>query len=212
MLAKCVHHQGIERKQVIKFEDYKGYEIYTLKEDVKQKYSMKYIMYDSHLFPAVSDIEIIRQILNNINFNFKEHLIKTFDEQIKLKSNINMGFAEYLNRVEEAKEVKTQQKKEWDLKDKERQLLKEKREQERIKQEQEAFQKAEEDFKNGEYIYGREFVDLCDKYNIKLPIRTRGWCLNSLTYVSNNHYGYRGKHHSTVIMKYAKLLKEAVST
>ena len=61
------------------------------------------------------------------------------------------------------------------------------------KKAEEALVKLEQKFKNGEYITGKDFVKLCDKRNIKLAIKTRGYCINKLERINfDGHYNIYG--------------------
>lgn len=205
MLAKCVLGSGIKNKQAIKITEHNNYEIYYLKEWGED--GLKFVKYDGYLFPVGFNIEHAQKTLDNIP-DFKQALIGQFEYTIRQCKNISMGLAQYLNRVDEAVKAKEEQEK-IRQEQKEEELR-----QQRIKEaEEEILKQAKEKFKNGELIDAELFVKLCDKYNIKLPLKTRGWCLKTLVYISKDNYKYKkGGNTSTVIYNYVDKLMEVLTS
>lgn len=212
MLANCIHWGGIQRKQVIAIDNYNSHKFYALR-NAKDDYDFAYLELDNHLFPICSIINIdkAKETFKNKNLteqDLKNDIIKTFENQLR-EGRVSLGLAEYLNRTDEALQAREKRQKEY-------QEELEKMKQERIQKELEYQKELEESlkekvkmFKNGEKIGGRDFVDLCDKYEIKLPLRTRGWALNKLVEINENTYTYN-RTDSKVIFKYTKLLKDAI--
>lgn len=209
MLAKCVlHNSGIVNKQAVKIMDYNGYEIFYLKEWGED--GLKFVMFDNHLFSIAFDIERVKMVLDNIK-DFKQFLINDFEYSIQNLNRINMGLAQYLNRVDEAVEAKNKKKKQEEaIKQQIEKDRQEKERQEKLEQEK-LLKQAEKDFINGEHIKIDLFLQLCDKYNLKLPAKTRSWCKKWLISISENQYLVRQKcSQSTVIFNYTKELKERI--
>lgn len=208
MLARCVLGSGIKNKQAIKITEYNNYNIYYLKEWGED--GLKFVMFDGYLFPVGFNIEHVKKTLDNIT-DFKQTLIAQFKYTLRQCKSISLGLAQYLNRVDDAIKAKEKQKKREQEHEQQKQEEQEKREQELKELYEKNLKEAEINFINGKKIHGSTFVDLCDKYNIKLPIRTRGWCLKTLTYIGINGYQYKkGGNASTVIYKYIDKLKETI--
>ena len=71
--------------------------------------------------------------------------------------------------------------------------------------------KVAEELKGGQKINNKDFVALCDRYNVKLPIRTRGWALEALCLISTSSQVHnRGTRASSVIFNYVDELLKAV--
>lgn len=71
--------------------------------------------------------------------------------------------------------------------------------------------KVAEELKGGQKINNKDFVALCDRYNVKLPIRTRGWALESLYQISTSSQVHnRGTRASSVIFNYVDELLKAI--
>ena len=71
--------------------------------------------------------------------------------------------------------------------------------------------KVAEVFKGGQKISNKDFVALCDRYNVKLPIRTRGWALEALCLISTSSQVHnRGTRASSVIFNYVDELLKAI--
>ena len=207
MLAKCLHFQGIENKQVEKFEQVNDMELYVLKGRTEPHHAL-YIKLDDekHLFLACN-ISHINNLKDYDMSRINKHIIEHFNKSIENKYRTSLGIGQYLGRESEVLEVRKYQheiaKKEAEQKEIERQ----RKEQEQRKIEMKYLQEQEEIFKQGEKIDGDDFVKLCDKYEIKLPLRTKGWAMDSLCSISYKSYSYCGNP-SKVIMTYAEMLKD----
>ena len=71
---------------------------------------------------------------------------------------------------------------------------------------------AEQEFKEGKMILSDMFLALCKRYEIKIPIKTIGWCKSSLYSVSKKSYQRNSskRNQSTVIFNYVEMLEKAV--
>ena len=200
---------GIKKKQAIKITEHNNFEIYYIKSWGED--GLKFIKYDNHLFPVGFNLERIKQHLEFIT-DIKQALINQFEYTLKRGEGVSTGLGQYLNRSDEVIKYKEEQEK----------IRLEEVKQDKIKEEERKQQEAEEiektlieqaeKFKEGKSINNQHFIMLCDKYNIKLPIKTRGWCLKTLANISKERYQYRqGGNKSTVIYEYTDKLFEAIS-
>mgnify|MGYP001313610159 CR=1 FL=1 len=60
-------------------------------------------------------------------------------------------------------------------------------------QEEKELQQAKQDFKEGKKIDNESFLKLLDKYNIKIPTRTKGFIKKHLLTISHERYTYNAK-------------------
>ena len=89
-------------------------------------------------------------------------------------------------RIEQLKEI---YKEEWDKLEEEKAEKERQEEQKAKEKEEEELNLIENDFKEGTSITGIQFVRLCDRYEIKMHLRGRGFCMNTLANVSRSgHY------------------------
>lgn len=188
MLAKCVLGSGIKNKQAIKITEHNNYEIYYLKEWGED--GLKFIMYDNYLFLVGFDIERVKQSLDHI-IDIKQALIAEFEQTLRQGRGISAGLGQYLNRTENVIKFKEEQKQKRIEEEKQREIEKKERKQREVEEIEKMLSEKAERFKNGHLISNEHFVMLCDKYNIKLPLRTRGWCLKTLVYISKDNYKYK---------------------
>ena len=127
---------------------------------------------------------------------------KTINNYIEARDN-NGKFADFtgalfLNELDKCEEIASVLRKEREDKDKERKRIiaeqKAKEAEEKEQAEKLLIEETEKTFVNGGTIKGGDvIVKLADKHNITIPIRTRGWILNSLaesTITVNNYVSY----------------------
>lgn len=77
-------------------------------------------------------------------------------------------------------------------------------------QEEKELQQAEQNFKEGKKIDNESFLKLLDKYNIKIPARTKGWIINNLRQIDKDHCSHIGNL-SKNVFKLADQLYEKIS-
>lgn len=221
MIKKVVlYSSGIINKQATIYKQVNGFNVYRLTEDITAfdknytdeedrdlyfKYQQIFIELNNYLFPLGD----MRHIDKLNNFKSEKEVLDAFSEQVsKSLSNgrrPSLGLCQYFNRM--------------DTYNKAVELLSKKKEQEleeRIKKESELklkeemlkAQKLNESsvlFLRGGKIEGDVFVDLCDKVEVKLPLRTRGWLLNKVYWVSTTQYSADSD--SSVIFDYIDKLE-----
>lgn len=154
---------------------------------------------------TITDYEnYIEDCLKNMKFiNVAEiKLMQLFgksEEYIQALTNHRQKVIDLREQERQAEELERQQKEKQE--EKEHQAI-----------EQKALTEATEQFKQGNSIKAEMFLKLLDKHNIKLPIKTRGWVINSLRSIKCGdrcEWTYCGNN-STVIGQYAKQLKEVI--
>lgn len=217
MLIKAIHHiAGIESKQAVLLENYKGVNIVILKEDQKdndrQQYCTKYIQVnDKYYYPGTHNMEQLRKFIDDTS-DIEQKLLEMFDRCLASEQSPGKGLAEYFGRTEEVLEVCEKIKQ----KNLERKQQRELEEQQRIQEEQEILRKSllesADKFKQGQRITASQFLSLCREYAVKLPLKTHGWCIKALCNIqvelSNGNFRcdyqyYKGHKESSVINEYA---------
>ena len=135
----------------------------------------------------------------SVQFEFlKEGISRSIARYIDARDN-NGSFPDFmgalyldeLDRCVELSEIRKQRLEEERKQRKEKAEQERKEKEERQKQEKlKAMMEAEDAFQKGGVIHGGEsIVALADKYNINIPIRTRGWILNNLSEVTITESG-----------------------
>lgn len=214
MLGKCVHFvSGIELKQLIKVDHHNGYDFYIRLSEYKKgnDYAMVYFLYDNHFFPIQSNKERIKLFLDqNPNFSLQQWLTESFEESLKTGARVLKGLAQYLHREQEALEAVERFKQQKEKENAKREAEKAEKERQRKIEYESKLTVAEKEFMNNQKINANLFLALCDKYYITVPIRTRGWIIESLTNISCNkdnrvQYSYSGNN-STKIADVARQL------
>ena len=188
MLGKCVHYvSGIETKQLVKVDHYKGFDFYKLRKNADTDWTMIYFYHDGHFFPISNNVDNIKNFLdNNSNFDMSAFIVSEFEESLKTGANVSMGYAQYLGREQEALEAVRRFRERKEQEKAEREAKKVEEERKRLQEKENAITAAEQDYKENKYINGDIFLELCDKYNITIPIRTRGWIKENLTRIKYN--------------------------
>lgn len=94
----------------------------------------------------------------------------------------------------------------------EKKLQEQQEEQEEKKKQQEEYNKLEEKFINGEDVKGCDFVEICNKNNINIPIRTKGYILKYVDSVNiSGHYTRYGKGKSNSFTNIFWVLKDKLT-
>jgi hypothetical protein len=222
MLKKVVLPvSGIVNKQVKPYKQVSDFMTYFLVEDINRlstyhgvdrevlkKNMTLYVELDGHLF-GVCAFNYIDKLASYTKQTLMQELVDMFNRSMDRGTCRNYGMAQYLNRVEEYDRLVKQRHKQRELEEQERERKDRERElRERAQRESELKQSAKV-FANGGSILAGDFIDLCDMFNIKLPLRTRGWTLKSLRSISVDSYSYHGND-SKVILNYAEQLYEVL--
>ena len=217
-MGKCIHVNGIERKQMEFIKECEGMKFYCLK-NMNNPYDYAYIELNEYMLPitSITNINITIEKIKNENMDLHKWIEDFFNNRINddvYECGISMGYAQYLNREDEAIAYNNIVKDIKQTKREEENKLREEAKKQKEEEEQQEYQKyiteAENKYMNGERVTNGEFVDLCDRYKIKLPLRTRGWVLKSLCsikYSEETECSYQQKgNDSTVIGDYAEQL------
>ena len=209
----ALHISGIKRKQATDHKEVNGIKTYFLTEDLNDfhakyneeeqeryyKHLQLFIELDNHLFPLGSV-----QHINELEKYTEQQLLDMFNSQvdraIETIKRPSLGVCQYFNREDDYKKAleNIKEKEENDRairKEKERAIAEQKERENKLE-----LDNAMITFRNGDKINGELFVGLCDQLGVKLPLRTRGWVLNKLQYISlTNYWAYTD---STVIFDY----------
>lgn len=221
-MGKCIHVSGIERKQMEFIKEYKGMKFYCLKGR-KENYDFSYTELNGYMLPitSIANIEKAVEDIQNKNMDLHKWIEDFFNNRINddnYECGISIGYAQYLNREDEAVAYNNIIKNKNQVKREEENKIREEKKKQKEEEEERQYQKyiteAEDKYMNSERITNGEFVDLCDRYKIKLPLRTRGWVLKSLCNIKYSDdigcsYQYRGNA-STVIGDYAEQLYKSL--
>lgn len=211
MLGKCVHSvSGIENKQLVKVDHHNGFDFYMLRTDYEKNdgFQRIYFEHDGYFFPIASGIERIKRYLDqNPSFNLLEWITADFEESLKTGERINKGYAQFLGREEEAKKAVEAYKERKRIEQEKQEEERRKQELEKQKEEEKRLAQSENEFIEGEKITGEDFLKLCEKYNISLPVRTKGWAKENLISISKTSYRFYGNESKTILDYAEKLYK-----
>lgn len=213
-LSKVLTYTGIKNKFLVKYNTIQGIDFY-IQVNNSDAYDVLFIEVNNH-FVNVGNVAQVESIADKIitdNMNIHKWIVKAFNDSLEGNNNCFLGYAEYLNRTEEAlahnKKIYEQ------AQERQRQ-----REEEKIRKEQEAEEKyqqeitqAESNYLSDEKINSSMFLALCDRYNVKIPIKVIGWCRKSLGAITNpkvGTYSYCGNK-STTIFNYNDILYNAIT-
>ena len=204
---------GIVRKQAEIVEEYKGVKIALLAEGNNNRYSL-HVKDNYYYFLGYSDLESCRANIDSLNGESMEAaLLKFFEEGVKQNSPyLSKGVAQFFEREEDFKKVKEYNEKQ----DAEKTLIRQREEKEKQRESERRYEamidSAEQEFKEGKMILSEMFIALCKRHEIKIPIKTMGWCKSSLSCISKNSYQRNSKklNPSTVIFNYVEMLEKAV--
>lgn len=224
-----LYSSGIVRKQVEEFEQINDFKTYLLKEQLndlhaihspeeQERFKKNMIVLaevDNHLFFTGYFYQI--EDIKKYNYNSEQiikQLTEQFNEGLAQHKRVSLGMAQYLKREDEYRmneEFRKQQEQNRKL---ERQRLEEEKKQQEEQEYNKELDKAEIALLEGKAINNLLLLDLFDRHNITLPLRTRGWVLNKLISISQTNYRSYGN--STKIFDYVEelvdKLKEARKT
>lgn len=210
-------NSGIVRKQVEEFEQINDFKTYFLKEQLndlhaihspeeQERFKKNLIVLaevDNHLF----HIGYFGQIEDIKKYNSEQiikQLTEQFNEGLTQHKRVSLGMAQYLNREDEYRRNEEFRKQQEQAKKLERQRLEEEKKQQEEQEYNKELDKAEIALLEGKAINNLLLLDLFDRHNITLPLRTRGWALNKLISVSQTNY--RAYSNSTKIFDYVEEL------
>lgn len=224
-----LYSSGIVRKQVEEFEQINDFKTYFLKEQLndlhaihspeeQERFKRNMIVLaevDNHLFHIgyFGQIEYVKEYNYNSEQIIKQ-LTEQFNEGLAQHKRVSLGMAQYLKREDEYRLNEEFRKQQEQNKKLERQRLEEEKKQQEEQEYNKELDKAEIALLEGKAINNLLLLDLFDRHNITLSLRTRGWVLNKL--ISMSQTNYRSYGNSTKIFDYVEelvdKLKEARKT
>ncbi len=218
-----VAYSGIKQKLAYKYKIIGNIEFWSLKEDKnKDNWRNALYLHNDHLFYINSFQQLenfandpeSKERYNSYFSDFQNTITEEFELSLKKAiagecNRIHTGYAKFLDRYDEAKQAADKYN---SIKDEEERIKAEekaKKEEEQRQKELQELKEAGNKFLEGEFISGDIFLKLCDTNNVELPLRTRGWVINSLVKIKLDSYSFNGNK-STVIYKYVEQLEEVL--
>jgi hypothetical protein len=104
IIGKCVHSDGIHRKQMIFLKEINGYKFYAIKNKT-QDYDNAYVQINEYVYPicSISRIDDAVQEIKNKNIDLLKWIEDDFNNRMSNKMQcVSIGVAEMLGRKEEA--------------------------------------------------------------------------------------------------------------
>ena len=104
ILGKCVHSDGICRKQMVFLKELDGYKFYAIKNKT-QNYDNAYVQINEYVYPicSISRIDDAVQEIKNKNIDLLKWIEDDFNNRMSNKmQGVSIGVAEMLGRKEEA--------------------------------------------------------------------------------------------------------------
>lgn len=104
ILGKCVHSDGIYRKQMVFLKEVDGYKFYAIKNKT-QDYDNAYVQINEYVYPicSISRIDDAVQEIKNKNIDLLKWIEDDFNNRMSNKiQGVSIGVAEMLGRKEEA--------------------------------------------------------------------------------------------------------------
>lgn len=187
VFVKVCFFDGVRNKTLKFLKEIQGMKFYYLKNQLED-YQDAYTNINGFMCPVcnIGNIENLVKKIKSENIDLYQCLKKTVDNCLNSGNNIcSLGLAEMVGRLEEAKEHNQkvrEQRQEKEL-ERKRELAEEKAKEaeEKALAEKLLIEETEKTFINGGTIKdGDIIVKLADKYNVNIPLRTKGWILNNL--------------------------------
>ena len=104
ILGKCVHNDGIQRKQMMFLKEVDGYRFYAIKNKT-QDYDKVYVQINEYVYPicSISRIDDAVQEIKDKNIDLLKWIEDDFNNRMSDKmQGVSIGVAEMLDRKEEA--------------------------------------------------------------------------------------------------------------
>jgi len=104
IIGKCVHVDGIHRKQMVFLKELDGYKFYAIKNKT-QNYDNAYVQINEYVYPicSISRIDDVVQKIKNKNIDLLKWIEDDFNNRMSNKmQGVSIGVAEMLGRKEEA--------------------------------------------------------------------------------------------------------------
>lgn len=216
MVKKIIGFNDILNKQVEFIQEYKGFKFYTI-QGKKECYDNAFVEIDNNFIISICRVDSIENesIIEPIQ-GITENLISEYKNSLENNKLVNGAIREYLfqtNRItiEENEKALSHNILILETKEKEREqkeIIKANKLKEKEEQRQIELLEIERRFKNSEKIKSNDFIDLCNKYNINIPIKVIGWINSKASEIGIDAYKASSK--STTIFKYAEILNQAI--
>jgi len=105
-MGKCIHSKGIKRKHMEFIKECEGVKFYCLKNS-KEAYDQAYIEVNDYMLPttSITNIENAAKQIQEENIDFHKWIENFFNNRINsttYECGVSLGYAQYLNREEEA--------------------------------------------------------------------------------------------------------------
>jgi hypothetical protein len=187
VFVKVCFFDGVRNKTLKFLKEIQGMKFYYLKNQLED-YQDAYTNINGFMCPVcnIGNIENLVKKIKSENIDLYQCSKKTVDNCLNSGNNIcSLGLAEMVGRLEEAKEHNQkvrEQRQEKEL-ERKRELAEQraKEAEEKALAEKLLMEETEQILINGGTVKGGEIiVKIADKYNINIPLRTRGWILNNL--------------------------------
>ena len=187
VFVKVCFFDGVRNKTLKFLKEIQGMKFYYLKNQLED-YQDAYTNINGFMCPVcnIGNIENLVKKIKSENIDLYQCSKKTVDNCLNSGNNIcSLGLAEMVGRLEEAKEHNQkvrEQRQEKEL-ERKRELAEQKAKEaeEKALAEKLLIEETEKTFINGGTIKdGDIIVKLADKYNVNIPLRTKGWILNNL--------------------------------
>lgn len=198
------HTYGMKRQQVEHIGTYNSIEFYALRGETDE-YNMAFAeVSDGFLIPALY-INRCQHAADQLAPDPLAYISNWFNNSLKSDHAVSLGVAQYLNRLQEAVEhnnrIEALEEQERQTRAAEEQRQKEENTKALQAIREKELQQAEQDFKQGKNIASQDFVDLCKRHGITIPLKTLGWCKKSLCQIRQDGYSYNpGKHNSSTVI------------
>lgn len=205
---------GIKRQQVEHIGMYNNLAFYALRDET-DPYSLAFVeISDGYLVPALG-INRCEQVAVQLGNNPLAYVTAWFNDNLNSDYKVSVGVAEYLNRLPEAIEhnnrIEAIERQQEQAKAAEEQRQREANERALREIRERELVKASQAFIAGKTVPAKDFVDLCKKHNVIIPLKTLGWCMKSLAHIKKDGYTcYHGSNKSTVIYNYVDKLLAAM--
>lgn len=236
IIGKCIHADGIQRKQMVFLKEIDGYRFYAIK-NATQDYDYSYIQINEYVYPicSISRIDNAVQEIKDRNINLLKWIEDDFNNRLSNKmQSVSIGVAEMLGRREEAIDHNRKLYEIRKAENEQREKEKQKENDEFVKEHNKiAFNKiteAKQAIINKEKvnniqitIYKSKYeynnisiiLQMMKMYDINVPLKTQGWINNALANIfydtKNNEYSYAYYSSSKNSEVFRKYLNELVN-
>lgn len=213
MIMRVIEYDGIHRRKVVKIGTVNGIEIYA--KENKQTFSdMAYakVYINGDYLHALDNINRAEEVLKKFNRDsLVAFIVDRFNKDMQSGKPVLLGLADILDVRELAQRnldiVKEQNRQRYAEQDRQRELVRAEREKREALEFEARVKKAKLGYYNGEMIDNEMFIELCNRYKIDIPIKTKGWIIKSVGEIGKDSYSRdRNSNSSKVIGMLSKYL------